>query len=120
MFIFLWPPLGPVRVVGPARPPCQLLAQHAFELDVARLRAEGLTQAQIGERIGWSRSQVNNYLMLIDRVDTAVLDLARSHQNGRVSPDDTVVSFTFTEGWFRDSGLYDLPAEYQLRLLAMR
>ena len=66
------------------------------------MRDEGLTQAKIGERIGWSRSAVLNYVSVIDDVDTTVLDFAKDHQSGRVSGDDTVVSIHFTEGLFRN------------------
>ena len=81
------------------------------------LRKEGLTQAQIGDRIGWSREQVRNYIFVLDKVGTEVLDLARKHQNGRVPKNGTIVPFDFTEGWFRNSGLYDLCEKYQLALM---
>ncbi len=84
---------------------------------IGRLRDEGLTQAEIGERIGWSRMAVNHYTRLADGVDTTVLDLARRHQEGRVSEDDTTVTFRFTERWFRDSGIYRLWSEYQQALM---
>jgi site-specific DNA-methyltransferase (adenine-specific) len=74
---------------------------------IADLRGEE-TQAEIAERLGWSRSKVNNYTRLIKTVDTGILELARQHQKGRVSGDDTTVSFDFSEYWFRNSGLYDL------------
>jgi len=80
----------------------------------ARLRDESLTQAQIAERIGWSRTQVANHFAVLDHVVTPVLDLARSHQSGRVTEGVTGVTFDFTEYWFRTSGLYDLCEEYQL------
>jgi len=84
---------------------------------IRRLRDEGLTQAQIGEKIGWSREQVNHYTRLLDSVDTKILDLAKQYQKGRVSEDDTPVAFDFTEGWFRTSGLYGLCPEYQMRFM---
>jgi hypothetical protein len=68
-------------------------------------------QAEIGEKLGWSRSKVNNYTTVIDTVDTEVRKLARKHQEGRVSPDDTTVSFNFTEGWFRNSEIYELSVQ---------
>lgn len=74
---------------------------------IGRLRNEGLTQAEIGDRIGWSRSAVSQYIMLQDKVATSVLDLAKQHQEGRVAESATHVAFNFTEGWFRTSGLYD-------------
>jgi len=84
---------------------------------IKKLREEGLTQAQIGDRIGWSREQVRNYIFVLDKVGTEVLDLARKHQNGRVPKNGTIVPFDFTEGWFRNSGLYDLCEKYQLALI---
>jgi len=75
---------------------------------IDRLRDEH-TQAEIGEELGWSRSKVNNYTSLASEVDTGVLALARSHQEGRVSSDDTAVSFS--EYWFRTSDLYNLNRE---------
>ena len=69
---------------------------------ISGLREQGLTQADIGEKIGWSRDLVARYTGLIGKVVTRVLDLARRHQTGRVA--ENVTSVTFTEGWFRDSG----------------
>jgi hypothetical protein len=67
-----------------------------------------LTQEKIGERIGWSQDKVNLYQQLSNSITTNILDLASSHQKDRVAEDTTtVVTFNFTEGWFRNSGLYD-------------
>ncbi len=84
---------------------------------ISKLRDEGLTQAQIGERIGWGRGQVSQYLMLLEKVATKVLVLARKYQKGRVAENATFVAFNFTEGWFRNSGLYNLSEKYQLKLM---
>lgn len=59
------------------------------------------TQAQIGERIGWSREQVRNYGFVLDKVGTRILEMAKTHQEGRVPENGTRVTFHFTEGWFR-------------------
>jgi ParB-like chromosome segregation protein Spo0J len=75
---------------------------------IDKLRNEGLTQAQIGERIGWSRGQISQYLVLLEKIATNILILAKKYQKGRVAENATFVSFNFTEGWFRTSGLYDL------------
>jgi site-specific DNA-methyltransferase (adenine-specific) len=64
------------------------------------------TQAEIAERLGWKRGVVGHYSRLLNNVVTEVVKLARSHQKPRVTSD--VTSVTFTEGWFRNSGLYDL------------
>ena len=86
-------------------------------LDVIRkLKDEGYTQQQIGDKIGWSRQQVSLYLMLSDKIATTILNSCKQHQLGRVAEDATMVAFNFTERWFRDSGLYDIP-EYQERLI---
>ncbi|NPD90684.1 MAG: ParB N-terminal domain-containing protein [Asgard group archaeon] len=81
---------------------------------IKKLREEGLTQKEIGEKIGWTRGQINQYTMLLNKIDTKILDLIKQHQMGRVSDNDTMVTFSFTERWFRDSGLYDLNEKYQL------
>ena len=54
--------------------------------------------------------------MLIDKVATPVLALALEHQTARVASNATLVA-NFTEGWFRDSGLYELNSEYQARFI---
>lgn len=73
---------------------------------IKKLREEGLTQAQIGDRIGWSREQVRNYIFVLDKVGTEVLDLARKHQNGRVPKNGTIVPFDLET-------LPDEPANFQ-------
>ncbi len=83
---------------------------------VGKLRDEGLTQKEIGEKIGWSRDLVARYISLLDKVVTNVLLLAKEHQNGRVT-ENVTTGTDFTERWFRDSGLYNLEAKYQLQLM---
>ncbi|MBF0397975.1 MAG: helix-turn-helix domain-containing protein [Desulfobacterales bacterium] len=75
---------------------------------IRKLKAEGLTQEQIGAKIGWTRVNINHHLILLNKIDTEFLKLAIQYQKGRVSENDTNVSFNFTEGWFRESGLYQL------------
>ncbi len=82
---------------------------------IDKLRNEGLTQAKIGERIGWSRSAVLNYIAVLDGIDTDVLNFAKEYQLGRVSINDTNVSMTFTEGLLRN--ILPLTAEQQLTLI---
>ena len=72
---------------------------------IADLRDEH-TQAEIAERLGWSRKKVADYSRLLNKIVPQVLEKARLHQNGRGTAD--VPSGTFSEGWFRTSGLYDL------------
>ena len=72
---------------------------------IDRLRDDH-TQEEIAERLGWSESKVKNHSRLINNTVTEVLDFARNRQSGRVT--DEVTNVTFTEGWFRNSGIYDL------------
>lgn len=72
-----------------------------------KLKTEGHTQKEIGDKIGWSRDLVARYSNINDKVVTPILNIARERQTGRVTEDVTPVTFNFTEGWFRDSGLYE-------------
>lgn len=85
---------------------------------VKQLREQNLTQEQIGEKIGWSRGKVSNYFLIIDKLATDILKITRQYQNGRVVDNATNVAFNFTEGWFRNSGLYDLNKHNQLKLMS--
>ena len=49
------------------------------------------TQAEIGERIGWTREQVKHYIAVLNTIGTEVLNLARGHQEGRVPENGTTV-----------------------------
>ena len=71
------------------------------------------TQAEIGEKLGWSRDKVARYNQILENVVTGVRETARKHQEGRVTGDVTNVTFTFTEGWFRNSGIYELTERCQ-------
>lgn len=84
---------------------------------IKQLREEGLTQKEIGEKIGWSESQIKQYSMLLNKIVTQVLDLSKNHQEGRVTEKVTQVTFNFSEYWFRTSRLYDLQEKYQLECL---
>jgi hypothetical protein len=75
---------------------------------IQALKDEGLTQAEIGDVVDMSRGGVNQYQMAISKIDTLILEKCKARQTGRVSKNDTHVSFNFTEGWFRTSGLYEL------------
>jgi hypothetical protein len=62
------------------------------------------TSEKLCERIGWSRGQISQYEMLVDKVATNILTLALEHQEGRVAQNaTTVATYDFTERWFRDS-----------------
>ena len=84
---------------------------------LSSMKEEGYTQQEIGERIGWSRQKVSQYLMMLESLATDILILVKPHQKGRVAEGATNVAFNFTEGWFRNSGLYDLNEKYQERLM---
>jgi hypothetical protein len=75
------------------------------------------TQSEIGEKLGWSESKVKNHSALLSKVVTGVLETARRHQEGRVTGEVTDVTFPFTEGWFRNSGIYELDDEWQRELI---
>lgn len=76
---------------------------------IAKMRDSGLTQSSIGERIGWSRAAISQYIGLMESVATNVLAKCKEHQDGRVAKNATSVAlYNFTEGWFRNSGLYKL------------
>lgn len=84
---------------------------------ISKMKSDGLTQAAIGDRIGWSESKTMQYSALLKNTLTDVLILAQTYQEGRVSDNLTNVSFNFTEGWFRNSGIYDLNEEHQMALM---
>lgn len=85
---------------------------------IGKMRDEGLTQAAIGERIGWTRESVRDHIALIDSVGADILRECMEHQNGRAPANGAnAPKTTFTEGWFRTSGLYKLCDEYQIRMM---
>ena len=61
--------------------------------DLYPIKDERLTQKEIGEKIGWSKSKVNQYSALLKNITYNVLDLAKKQQKGRVSEKLTSVSF---------------------------
>src|SRR5699024_8662876 len=84
---------------------------------ISKMRDEGLTQQEIGDKIGWSRKRVADYYRLIEAVVPHVIEKAKSVQYGRGANDVPNGTSNFTEGWFRNSGLYDLNQKYQERLM---
>lgn len=83
---------------------------------ISKMRDEGLTQLEIGERIDWSRGKVSQHFVLIEKIATQVVNKSKQHQEGRVAENATNVA-SFTEGWFRNSGLYNLNETYQVKLM---
>ena len=80
---------------------------------IGRLKDEGKTNFEIAEILCWSESKAMQYSALFKNL-TPILSECKLHQFGRVRDELTSVSFDFTEGWFRTSGLYDLNEEFQL------
>ena len=64
-----------------------------------------------------SDSSVKQYGVLINKIVTKILEICKTHQVGRVTEKVTNVTYNFTEGWFRNSGLYDLNEQYQLKTI---
>ncbi len=94
-----------------------LLIQESIAAEV------GLTQRQISnvleEKPEISEKTSNDTQAELRRnCDTQLLDLACEYQESRVDKKSTSVYFDFTEGWFRNSGIYDLnPANQTLPCL---
>ena len=82
-------------------------------LDMIRQLKEKYNHKQIGGILGWSESKINNHSVIINEILTEVLIFAKQYQINRVSEKLTFVSFNFTEGWFRTSGLYNLNLLHQ-------
>jgi DNA modification methylase len=83
---------------------------------IKSLSREDYNQAEIGSKIGWSRTMVSDY-MAVNKIDDEVLALAKKHQKERTSNNDEDSSFNFTQYWFRTSGIYDLDEENQLEFM---
>jgi len=85
-------------------------------LDIIGRLKDDYTQEEIGNKIGWSRTMVSDYIAVL-KIDDEVLDFAKKHQISRTSKNDESTSFNFTQYWFRTSGLYDIKPEYQLKTM---
>ncbi|MGD9733245.1 MAG: hypothetical protein AB7U45_13795 [Desulfamplus sp.] len=76
-------------------------------------KEQGITLKEIALNLGVEEGTVKQYSAILNNVVTENLELAKQHQEGRVGKDSTIVGiFNFTEGWFRNSGIYDLK-EYE-------
>lgn len=76
---------------------------------------EGLTQAKIGERIGWGREAVKRHIAVIDNMVPTILDFAEGHQAGRAPVDVPTGTIDFTERLFRD--ILSLTTDQQMDLV---
>ena len=64
------------------------------------------THAVIAENMGCSEDSVKDLSKVIKNVVPQVLKLAEGHQKGRGTKEVPIGTFDFTEGWFRNSGIY--------------
>jgi len=62
---------------------------------IGRLK-DDYTQEEIGNKIGWSRTMVSDYIAVL-KIDDEVLDFAKKHQISRTSKKDESTSFNFTQ-----------------------
>jgi site-specific DNA-methyltransferase (adenine-specific) len=81
---------------------------------ISKMKDEGYKLKKIAEKLNFSEQTIKYYNSLLKKVST-ILDLTKESQEGRETKKFTVETFNFTERWFRDSGLYDLTSDYQLK-----
>lgn len=84
---------------------------------ISSMKDEGYNQTNIGEKIGWGKNKVSYYNQLLEHISPKILKVVKKHQLGRGEHNSPNGEFDFTEGWFRNSGLYDLNEKYQGRLM---
>jgi len=84
---------------------------------IRQLKDHGMTLAEIGDTIGLTESNVKKHSALSHNIVTDILTLCKTNQTGRVTDRVTTVTFDFSLDWFSTSGLYDLTAEFQERLI---
>jgi len=84
---------------------------------INQLKNDGLTQEEISEILKIDRSFIPRFNNISYKIVTTVLDKCKNIQEGRVTNNVTNVTFNFTEGWFRNSGLYDLDEHYQNKII---
>ena len=47
-------------------------------------------------------------MILLSKIVAEVLDFSKLYQTGRATKKVAIATFDFTEGWFRNSGLYNI------------
>lgn len=82
---------------------------------LGNLKRQGLKGVEVADKLGWSPQKVSDYRNVLEKISAHVLEMARCCQIGRADKKSALADFT--EGWFRDSGLYNLCEKYQLRLM---
>ena len=82
---------------------------------IQKMKDEGLTQREISEILRWGKDNTSRYSILVEKISPKFLEKSKTVQINRCETDSPRgEKFDFTEGWFRDSGLYGLDEEYQL------
>ena len=82
---------------------------------LGNLKRQGLKGVEVADKLGWSPQKVSDYSNVLEKISAQVLEMARCCQIGRADKKSALADFT--EGWFRDSGLYALCEKYQLRFM---
>lgn len=59
---------------------------------IKKLKKKGLTQEEIGEKMGWSRNKVAHYNILLENIVTRILNLTKAHQKDHVTDNVTNVT----------------------------
>ena len=77
-----------------------------YRIQKIKQENDGITQTQIGEMLGYKKTAVSQYDILIENISANILDSAKKHQKGRAEFNSAMAEYDFNERWFRDSGLY--------------
>ena len=71
-----------------------------------------LTLKEIANKLGWNEVKCKKYSAVLTNISSQFLQTANNQQ--KVMGTENSSQGTYTERWFRDSGLYDLSEESQL------
>ncbi len=78
--------------------------------DIVRKESETMTQEETAKKLGISRQYVSQFATIVAKIPDSIIKICKSHQLNR---GDQEPLFEFTEGWFRNSGLYGLSEKRQ-------
>jgi len=84
---------------------------------IERLKKENKSLKEISIIIGWEENLIKSYSALLKNIVAEFLEFCKLHQKDRASEKVAITTFNFTEGWFRNSGLYELNEEHQLKTI---
>jgi len=84
---------------------------------IGKLKEEGLTLKEIGNKIGQSESWIKLYSAVLKNISLGILEFCKKYQTGRQTEKVSSQTFEFTQDWFYTSGLYNLSEKYQLKTL---